>query len=68
MTDKLRDMAHPTVLGYELDRETLTPIRRHIDLTAPGDRGADPLGNDMHRMVPSGDIVNTAERIRRLEK
>lgn len=27
---KLRDMAVPMVLGYELDRETLTPVRRYV--------------------------------------
>ena len=27
---KLRDMETPTVLGYELDRNTLLPVRRPI--------------------------------------
>lgn len=27
---KLRDMETPMVLGYELDRKTLTPVRRAI--------------------------------------
>ncbi len=31
----LRDFEHPTVLGYELDRVTLTPIRRQIDTARP---------------------------------
>ncbi len=66
MTDKLRDMDQPNVLGYDLDRETLTPIRGKIDLNRPGDYGATPLGDGTHRMVPSGDIVDLAERIRRL--
>ena len=30
------------------------------------DYGADPLGDGMFRMVPSGDIVDRAERFRRL--
>ena len=68
MKDRLRDMERPTVLGHELDRATLTPLRRPIDLTKTGDHGADPLGDGRHRMVPSGDIVDTAERNRRLEK
>lgn len=32
------------------------------------DRGCDPLGNNMFRMVPSGDIVDAAEKERRLKK
>lgn len=66
MTDKLRDMDCPTVLGYELDRETLTPLRRSIDLSKLGDYGADPIGDGTFRMVPSGDIVDWDERCRRL--
>ena len=31
-----------------------------------GDYGADPLGDGRFRMVPSGDIVDFAERKRRL--
>lgn len=34
----------------------------------PGkDYGADPIGNDMFRMVPSGDIVSYEERCLRLK-
>lgn len=70
---KLRDMERPEVLGYELDRETLTPKRRRVDLDTPGDWGADPVGEDpstgvfMFRMVPSGDIVDGPEKERRLK-
>lgn len=65
-SDKLRDMDTPMVLGYvELDRTTLTPVRRPIDLS-PGDYGADPIGDGTFRMVPSGDIVDLAERTKRL--
>lgn len=66
-SDKLRDMDTPIVLGaYELDRTTLLPIRRAIDTSKPGDYGADPIGDGTFRMVPSGDIVDHAERNRRL--
>ena len=65
---KLRDMDRPAVLGYELDRKTLTPLRKPIDTSAPGDYGADPLGDGTFRMVPSGDIVSYDERVRRLAK
>lgn len=64
---RLRDMERPTVLGgVELDRETLTPVRTAINLHRPGDYGADPLGDGTFRMVPSGDVVDQAERNRRL--
>ena len=66
MTDKLRDMDRPNVLGYDLDRATLTPTRRAIDLRRQGDHGADPLGDGTYRMIPSGNIVDAAERTRRL--
>lgn len=71
-TDKLRDMERPEVFGYELHRDTLTPVK-HVIANTPGDYGADPLGENeqgvfMFRMVPSGDIVDHAERNRRLDK
>jgi hypothetical protein len=67
MSKYLRDMDRPTVLGYELDRVTLTPIRRTVPAHVTGkDYGADPLGDGTFRMVPSGDIVDMAERTRRL--
>lgn len=62
----LRDMDSPEVLGYKLDRTTLTPIRERIDVTKPGDYGCDPIGGGMFRMVPSGDIVDATERSKRL--
>jgi len=31
-----------------------------------GDYGCDPIGNNMFKMVPSGDIVSFEERTRRL--
>jgi hypothetical protein len=67
-SDKMRDQARPEAVGYELDRETLTPTRRVIDTSAPGDYGADPIGDGLFRMVPSGDIVDFEERNRRLKK
>ena len=65
---KLRDMENPAVLGYPLDRETLTPIRQRVRLDTLGDCGADPLGDGNYRMIPSGDIVNTTERNKRLSQ
>lgn len=67
-SDKMRDQDRPEAVGSELDRETLTPTRRVIDTSAPGDYGADPIGDGMFRMVPSGDIVDFEERNRRLKK
>lgn len=69
-SDYLRNQERPNVLGYDLDRDTLLPIKtsvRDCSKTLPtSDTGADPIGNGMFRMVPSGDIVNYAERMRRL--
>ena len=42
--------------------------RPTIDTTKPGDYGADPLGDGTFRMVPSGDVVDYAERCRRLNQ
>lgn len=68
-SDKLRDMDVPMILGaYELDRVTLTPIRRAINVNALGDYGSDPIGDGTFRMVPSGDIVNYEERNKRLKR
>ena len=65
-SDKLRDQDQPNVLGYDLDRETLTPLRQPINTAKGGDHGADPVGDGKFRMVPSGDIVDFDERNRRL--
>jgi hypothetical protein len=64
----LRDQPTPTVLGYELDRASLTPVRRTIDATQKGDYGADPIGDGTFRMVPSGDVVSLTERNNRLTR
>ena len=68
MSDKLRDQDKPTVLGYKLNRATLTPAREVINTVSDKDYGADPLGDNTFRMVPSGDIVDLEERNRRLQK
>lgn len=39
-----------------------------IDTSKQGDYGADPVGDGTFRMVPSGDIVDMAERNRRLKR
>lgn len=65
--DRLRDQEAPSVFGYALDRSTLIPLRKSVDTRSPGDYGSDPLGDGTFRMVPSGDIVDLAERNRRLE-
>jgi hypothetical protein len=41
---------------------------RTVNTRAPGDHGADPVGDGTFRMVPSGDIVDHAERNRRLAR
>ncbi len=39
-----------------------------VDISKTGDYGADPVGDGTFRMVPSGDVVDLAERNRRLGK
>lgn len=41
---------------------------RTVKIEPGKDYGADPLGDGKFRMVPSGDIVDFAERNRRLKK
>lgn len=60
-------MKRMTVLGhYDLD-DSGRIIRQTIDTSRAADHGADPIGDGMFRMVPSGDIVDLAERNRRLK-
>ena len=54
-------------VGYELDEDG-KPIREHVDLSRPGDHGADPVGDGTFRMVPSGDVVDEEEKNRRLKR
>jgi hypothetical protein len=56
-----------TVMGaYDLD-ERGRIISKPVPAIVPGkDYGADPVGDGTFRMVPSGDIVDFAERNRRL--
>ncbi len=53
--------------GFTSNSGNITLHRERIDLTSPGDYGADPMGDGTFRMVPSGDIVDWDERTRRLE-
>lgn len=66
--DKLREMDKPTVLGYELDKVHLTPVRRQVDVGRVGDHGCDPVGDGTFLMVPSGEVVTFEEMRRRLRK
>lgn len=47
-------------------RQQGASVSRRVDTAHPGDYGADPIGDDRFRMVPSGEIVDGAERDRRL--
>jgi len=42
-------------------------LNRRVDTGKQGDYGADPTGDGKFRMVPSGDMVDYAERCRRLK-
>ncbi len=64
----MKDHRPVKVFGYDLDPVNLTPIHRPLPPLTPGqDYGADPIGDGTFRMVPSGDIVDLAERNRRLK-
>lgn len=59
-----------TVLGgYRLDmHDHGRLVREELPQRIPGkDYGCDPLGDGTFRMVPSGDIVDYAERCKRSE-
>lgn len=63
-----RDTKEPLVVlgGYQIGRDG-SVIRPPIPKRELGkDYGADPIGDGTFRMVPSGDIVDYAERCRRL--
>jgi hypothetical protein len=45
-----------------------TLARQTVNVTRAGDYGCDPLGDGTYRMVPSGDVVDAAERDRRLSR
>lgn len=49
-------------MGLPSDTYLSKPAVRELN----GDYGFDPLGDDKYRMIPSGDIVSSTERDRRL--
>lgn len=49
-----------------LVRESVGQDCAPVAVRPTADYGADPIGDDAFRMVPSGDIVNLVERMRRL--
>ncbi len=57
------------VFGYTIELPS-GKVKRPppVDVNATGDYGHDPLPDGMFRMVPSGDIVDYAEMMRRLQK
>lgn len=52
------------LMAESMGQDPSTYIRK-IDLS-PGDYGADPIGNNQFRMVPSGDVVSADEKNARL--
>lgn len=61
-----------SILGYDwtdIQRaQQRGKLARPVDTKTAGDYGADPLGDGLFRMVPSGDIVSFEERCRRLAR
>lgn len=43
-------------------------LHEPIKIVPGADYGADPIGDGMFRMVPSGDVVDFEERNKRLKK
>lgn len=65
-SDRVRDL---DVFGHKfrVDAEGNTRrVTQSIDTKRSGDYGADPVGDGTFKMVPSGDIVSSEERNRRL--
>lgn len=57
------------VFGHDITNAdgNLTINKSKINTQSGEDHGCDPLGDGKFRMVPSGDIVDTAEMQRRLK-
>jgi hypothetical protein len=68
MSAKQRERYMTVLGGYVLDMHDHGHLVKPalINTDRAGDYGADPLGDGTFRMVPSGDIVDYAERTRRL--
>lgn len=64
MTDRIFGMTFDDITALQQGRD----IRPKVNFNAPGDYGADPIGDGTFRMVPSGDVVDYAERCRRLKR
>jgi len=64
-------MATDKIMGHDWSEiqamQQRTQTRRAINTSAPGDYGADPLGDGTFRLVPSGDVVDFTERCKRLK-
>lgn len=56
------------MMAESVDMPSDTYLRRAVDTGAPGDHGADPIGDGTFKMIPSGDIVDFAERNKRLAR
>lgn len=68
MYDRSTADGQKRMMAESMGLPTDTYLRRTIDTNAPGDYGADPIGDGTFRMVPSDDVVDWAERCRRLGK
>lgn len=64
MSEKIMGFEWKDILAMQNKQYT----RKIVDFTGRGDYGADPIGDGMFRMVPSGDIVDLDERNKRLNE
>jgi len=66
MTDYSTGEGQKRLMAESMGLPSDTYLARSVDVSRAGDYGADPIGDGTFRMVPSGDIVDYAERCRRL--
>lgn len=68
MTDYSTADGQKRLMAESMGLPSDTYTRKVVDTAARGDHGADPVGDGMFRMIPSGDLVDYTERCRRLKK
>lgn len=67
MTDYSTADGQKRLMSESMGLPSDTYIRK-VNTSRVGDHGSDPLGDGTYRMVPSGDVVDYAERCKRLEQ
>lgn len=68
MTDYSTGEGQKRLMAESVGLPSDTYTRKVINTNAPGEYGSTPIGDGTFRMVPSGDIVDLAERNKRLKR